>query len=149
MLHGAEMVATGAIAAAARAEESRLALVDGAVGIVFAPAGQLRIVLALTVSDARQITTIDVIADPDRLRRCGWRCCRTRSRNSGAGPALLFAGPGLAWPGLGRVLAGVLAGVLAAAGLAVVAAQGPAGAFSQMSGKSGRIVDPAARRRPC
>ena len=69
VLHGAEMVATGAIAAAARAEESRLALVDGAVGIVFAPAGQLRIVLALTVSDARQITTIDVIADPDRLRR--------------------------------------------------------------------------------
>jgi RNA polymerase sigma factor (sigma-70 family) len=69
VLHGAEMVATGAIAAAARAEESRLALVDGAVGIVFAPAGHLRIVLALTISDARQITAIDVIADPDRLRR--------------------------------------------------------------------------------
>jgi RNA polymerase sigma-70 factor (ECF subfamily) len=68
VLHGAEMVATGAIAAAARAEESRLALVDGAVGIVFAPAGHLRIVLALTISDARQITAIDVIADPDRLR---------------------------------------------------------------------------------
>ncbi len=69
VLHGAEMVATGAIAAAARAGESRLALVDGAVGIVFAPAGHLRIVLALTISDARQITAIDVIADPDRLRR--------------------------------------------------------------------------------
>ena len=38
-------------------------------GIVFAPAGHLRIVLALTISDARQITAIDVIADPDRLRR--------------------------------------------------------------------------------
>ena len=37
-------------------------------GIVFAPAGQLRIVLALTVSDARRITAIDVVADPDRLR---------------------------------------------------------------------------------
>ena len=67
VLHGAEMVATGAIAAAAMAAESRLALVDGAVGIVFAPDGQLRVVLALTVSDARRITTIDVIADPDRL----------------------------------------------------------------------------------
>ena len=69
VLHGARMVATGAIAAAARARESRLALVDGAVGIVFAPAGQLRTVLALTVSDARRITAIDVIAAPDRLRR--------------------------------------------------------------------------------
>jgi RNA polymerase sigma factor (sigma-70 family) len=69
VLHGAEMVATGAIAAAARAGESRLALVNGAVGIVYAPAGHLRVVLALTVSDARRITTIDVIADPDRLRR--------------------------------------------------------------------------------
>jgi len=68
VLHGAEMVATGAIAAAARAAESRLALVDGAVGIVFAPAGHLRIVLALTVSEAHRITAIDVIADPDRLR---------------------------------------------------------------------------------
>jgi RNA polymerase sigma-70 factor (ECF subfamily) len=69
VLHGAEMVATGAIAASAMAGESRLALVDGAVGIVFAPAGHLRSVLALTISDARQITAIDVIADPDRLRR--------------------------------------------------------------------------------
>jgi hypothetical protein len=44
--------------------ESRLALVDGAVGIVFAPAGQLRIVLALTVSDARRITAVNVVAGP-------------------------------------------------------------------------------------
>ena len=69
VLHGARMVATGAIAAAARAEESRLALVDGAVGIVFAPAGHLRTVLALTVGGDRRITAIDVIADPDRLQR--------------------------------------------------------------------------------
>src|SRR5580704_16109562 len=68
VLHGAEMVATGALAAAAMAGDSRLALVDGAVGIVFAPAGRLRVVLALTVSEARRITAIDVIADPDRLR---------------------------------------------------------------------------------
>jgi RNA polymerase sigma-70 factor (ECF subfamily) len=69
VLHGAEMVATGALAAAAMAGDSRLALVDGAVGIVFAPAGRLRVVLALTVSEARQITAIDVIAAPDRLRQ--------------------------------------------------------------------------------
>src|SRR5579859_1687595 len=68
-LHGAQQVATGAVAAAALAKESRLAMVDGAVGIVFAPGGHLRSVLALTVSDERRITAIDVIADPGRLRR--------------------------------------------------------------------------------
>jgi RNA polymerase sigma-70 factor (ECF subfamily) len=63
------MVSRGALAATARAEQSRLALVDGAVGIVFAPAGRLQVVLALTVSTARRITAIEVIADPGRLRR--------------------------------------------------------------------------------
>jgi RNA polymerase sigma factor (sigma-70 family) len=69
VLHGAQAVATGAIAAAALAVESRLALVNGAVGIVYAPGGHLRTVLAFRVSDARRITAIDVIADPDRLRQ--------------------------------------------------------------------------------
>ncbi len=68
VLHGAMTVANGAIAAGAIARESQLALVDGAVGIVFAPAGHLRIALALTVSGAGRITAIDVIADPARLR---------------------------------------------------------------------------------
>ena len=67
-LHGADAVARGAVLASGRAGESRLALVDGSVGIVFAPAGHLRVVLAFTVSQARRITAIDVIADPDRLR---------------------------------------------------------------------------------
>ena len=62
-------MAKGAATASARAEHSQLALVDGAVGIVFAPAGRLQIVLALTVSPERRITAIDVIGDPDRLRR--------------------------------------------------------------------------------
>ena len=62
-------MAKGADTASARAEHSQLALVDGAVGIVFAPAGRLQIVLALTVSPERRITAIDVIGDPDRLRR--------------------------------------------------------------------------------
>jgi len=69
MLRGAEAVARGAVMSSGRAGQSQLALVDGAVGIVFAPAGQLQVVLALTVSAARRITAIDVIADPDRLRR--------------------------------------------------------------------------------
>ena len=68
-LRGADVVARGALASSGRAGRSQLALVDGAVGIVFAPAGRLEVVLALTVSPTRQITAIDVIADPDRLRR--------------------------------------------------------------------------------
>jgi RNA polymerase sigma factor (sigma-70 family) len=67
VLHGAEMVARGAVTAAARASQSQLALVDGTVGIVFAPGGHLDTVLAFTVNAERRITAIDVIADPDRL----------------------------------------------------------------------------------
>jgi RNA polymerase sigma-70 factor (ECF subfamily) len=69
LLHGADMVARGAVVASGRSRHSQLALVDGDVGIVFAPAGQLQIVLTLAVSSQRKITAIDVIADPDRLRR--------------------------------------------------------------------------------
>jgi RNA polymerase sigma factor (sigma-70 family) len=68
-LHGVDAVARGAVLAAGRAAESRLALVDGTVGVVFAPAGHLRVVLAFTVNEARRITAIDVIADPERLHR--------------------------------------------------------------------------------
>jgi RNA polymerase sigma-70 factor (ECF subfamily) len=68
-LHGAGAVARGAIASSTRAGHSWPALVDGSVGIVFAPGGRLRTVLALTVGEDRRITAIDVIADPARLRR--------------------------------------------------------------------------------
>ena len=68
LLRGADTVARGALASATRAGQSQLALVNGSVGIVFAPAGRLQVVLALTVSPARRITAIEVIADPDRLR---------------------------------------------------------------------------------
>jgi RNA polymerase sigma-70 factor (ECF subfamily) len=67
-LRGAEAIARGAVAAAARSQASWLALVDGSVGIVFAPGGRLQVVLALTSRDNR-ITGIDVIADTGRLRR--------------------------------------------------------------------------------
>jgi RNA polymerase sigma-70 factor (ECF subfamily) len=52
-----------------RAADSQLALVDGSVGIVFAPGGHLRVVLMPTVSADRKVTRLDVIADPERLRR--------------------------------------------------------------------------------
>jgi RNA polymerase sigma factor (sigma-70 family) len=68
-LQGATAVSRGAVAASVRATESQLALVNGNVGVLFAPAGRLQVVLALTVSPARRITAIDVIADPGRLRR--------------------------------------------------------------------------------
>jgi len=67
-LSGAAVVARGALLASGRAAQSQLALVDGAAGIVYAPAGRLQVVLAFTVNDARRITAIDVIADPHRLR---------------------------------------------------------------------------------
>jgi len=69
LLQGAERVASGAIASSGRAGHSQLALVDGAVGIVFAPIGRLQVVLAMTVSAARRITAIEVMADPERLRQ--------------------------------------------------------------------------------
>ena len=68
-LHGAEAVARGAVMASARSQQSQLALINGTVGIVYAPTGQLQVALVFTVSTARRITAIDVIADPDRLRR--------------------------------------------------------------------------------
>ncbi len=68
VLRGADAVARGAAASDGRAGHSQLALVDGSVGIVFAPGGRLQVVLALT-SRGRRITAIEVIADPDRLRR--------------------------------------------------------------------------------
>jgi RNA polymerase sigma factor (sigma-70 family) len=68
-VRGAQAVSRGArVAASTRAGFSRLALIDGNVGIVVAPAGQLRIALKLTVSEQRTITAIDVIGDPARLR---------------------------------------------------------------------------------
>ncbi|MGP8000989.1 MAG: sigma-70 family RNA polymerase sigma factor [Streptosporangiaceae bacterium] len=69
VLHGAAAVARGAHTASSRAAGSRLALVNGNVGIVFAPAGHLQVVLTLAVSAGRKITAIEVIADADRLRR--------------------------------------------------------------------------------
>ncbi|MBO0823558.1 MAG: sigma-70 family RNA polymerase sigma factor [Actinobacteria bacterium] len=69
VLQGLEKVARGAVAASIRAEHSQLALVDGRVGIVYAPAGRLEIVLSFTVSAESKITAISVTANPATLHR--------------------------------------------------------------------------------
>ena len=65
-LRGAAAVARGARAASVRSRDSRVALVNGTPGIVMAPRGRLRVVLAFTMTDDK-ISRIDVIADPARL----------------------------------------------------------------------------------
>jgi RNA polymerase sigma-70 factor, ECF subfamily len=67
-VRGASAVARGAIAFSARSRFAQPALVNGSVGIVVAPRGQLLVVLALTIAAGR-IVEIDVVTDPERLRR--------------------------------------------------------------------------------
>lgn len=68
-LQGASKVAKGAVLSADRAERSQLALVNGTVGIVYAPAGRLEVALLFTVSADRRISAIEIVGDPERLRR--------------------------------------------------------------------------------
>jgi RNA polymerase sigma factor (sigma-70 family) len=68
-LHGADVVSRGAATAAARATHSQLALIDGNVGVVWAPGGHLQVVLKFTVSAASLITAIDIVGDPGDLRQ--------------------------------------------------------------------------------
>jgi RNA polymerase sigma-70 factor (ECF subfamily) len=65
---GAPAVARGALAFSGRVRSARLALVNGAVGVVVAPLGRLSVVLCLTIEHGK-IIEIDVIADPARVRR--------------------------------------------------------------------------------
>lgn len=67
LLSGGVTVARAAMAAMQRAQATRTALVNGAVGLAMAPRGQLFLVLAFTLDDGL-ITAIDVIAEPERLR---------------------------------------------------------------------------------
>ena len=66
-IRGAGNWAKGAIAFAQLAESLQLMLVDGFVGLVWAPRGKVRRVLRFTIMGGR-ITQADVIADPARLR---------------------------------------------------------------------------------
>lgn len=67
-VRSAQEVASGALRFARRSRFARPALVDGDVGLVLAPRGRLLQVMRLTVMDGR-ISEIELIADPDRLRR--------------------------------------------------------------------------------
>jgi RNA polymerase sigma-70 factor (ECF subfamily) len=66
-IRGAQAVATSARAFSANARFAEPALVDGAVGVVVAPKGKLRLVLRFTVVGDK-ISEIDIDADPQRLR---------------------------------------------------------------------------------
>ena len=70
LLRGAQAVAKGALAGSQRAQPApvalALALVDGAVGVVVAPRGQLTSVILFKIRHGR-IVLMDVIADPARL----------------------------------------------------------------------------------
>jgi hypothetical protein len=68
VIRGAHTVARGALASSERARFTQPALVNGAVGLVMAPRGQLFLVLGFTITDGK-ITEIDVVADPARLRQ--------------------------------------------------------------------------------
>jgi RNA polymerase sigma-70 factor, ECF subfamily len=65
--HGAESVVRGAHAFSRRSRFAQLALVNGSVGLVFAPFGRLAVVLAFTIEDGK-IVEIDFLADPASLR---------------------------------------------------------------------------------
>ncbi|RIX50760.1 sigma-70 family RNA polymerase sigma factor [Paenibacillus nanensis] len=64
VVHGAESVAKGF---AGRAQGARLVLVNGSVGAVVAPRGQMLFVLELKIVDGR-ITEIEMIAEQSRIR---------------------------------------------------------------------------------
>lgn len=67
LVRGADAVARQTLVLGPRARFAEPALVNGAVGVVVAPRGELLLALTLTVADSR-ITGYDVIADPARLR---------------------------------------------------------------------------------
>jgi RNA polymerase sigma-70 factor, ECF subfamily len=67
VLRGARAVAEETRGNAARARFAVPALVDGAIGVVVAPRGQLALVIKVGF-DGDRITALDIISDPDRLR---------------------------------------------------------------------------------
>ena len=68
VIRGARAVAKGAITSSERAQFTQPALVNGAVGLVMAPRGQVVVALRFTITHDK-ITEIDVVADPARLRQ--------------------------------------------------------------------------------
>ncbi|MDH6290081.1 sigma-70 family RNA polymerase sigma factor [Rhodococcus opacus] len=70
LLRGARAVSEQALTFARFAPFARLALVNGAAGVVTAPAGKAMSVMAFTVSGGK-IARIDILADPHRLQVLG------------------------------------------------------------------------------
>lgn len=68
VVRGSRSVAEGAMAAMQRAWFTGPVVLDGAIGLAMAPYGRLRLVLGFTITEG-EITEIDVIAEPERLRR--------------------------------------------------------------------------------
>ena len=66
-IRGARNWAQGAVAFSQTVGFAQPALVDGSVGVVFAPQGKLSRVLRLTIANGR-IVQADIIAEPARLR---------------------------------------------------------------------------------
>ena len=66
------LVGAGAVAQAfkGRAQAARSAIIDGVLGVVVAPAGDVLLVLEVVVEDGR-IVEIDAVADPERLAGLG------------------------------------------------------------------------------
>ena len=64
-IRGAETVARQF---AGRAQVARMALMSGAVGAVWAPGGEPRVIFSFTLAHGK-IVAIDLIADPERLRQ--------------------------------------------------------------------------------
>jgi hypothetical protein len=72
MQFGAAKEVRGAAAVAetfsGRARAAQLALVDGAVGLVWAPGGQPRVAFGFTITNGK-IVEIELLADAERLRK--------------------------------------------------------------------------------
>ncbi|GAA4324916.1 RNA polymerase sigma factor SigJ [Streptomyces venetus] len=68
VVQGAKSVAEQALMFARFARSAELVLVNGTVGMVNAPEGRVRSVMAVTITDGR-ITGMYILADPERLER--------------------------------------------------------------------------------
>jgi len=67
-IRGAENWAKGAVAFPQLAQRVQLAMVDGSVGLIFAPAGRLTRALTFKMSGGK-IVEVEVISDPERLQQ--------------------------------------------------------------------------------
>ena len=66
-IRGASLWAKQFLALSQRLRSVQLALIDGSVGLIFAPRGKLSRVLTFTSANAK-VTRVEVIGDPARLR---------------------------------------------------------------------------------